>query len=231
MPIGSEIKIPLSGDYKKLTTSEIKIIAATTRAVPGKIIEVACMAHARRKFFEIVKANEKSTGSKTGIAVTAINYIGKLYEIEAKTKDWDPCARKALRKREAKPILKAYKKFLLARSKKVLPKSPLGDAVTYTLNHWTALTRYLGNGILAIDNNKAERLMKPVAIGRKNYLFAGNDRGGRAAATMYSLIESCKLNKINPYEYLRDVLTKIPNTLNSDIRSLLPYIWKPLQDS
>jgi hypothetical protein len=136
-----------------------------------------------------------------------------------------------LRKREAKLILKAYKKFLLIRSKKVLPKSPIGDAVHYTLNNWTALTQYLGNGVLNIDNNKAERLMKPIAIGRKNYLFTGNDRGGRAAATIYSLIESCKLNKINPYKYLRDVLTKLPNTLNSDIKSLLPYIWKPPQDS
>lgn len=231
LPIGNEIKIPSSGDYKKLTTSEIKIILTTTRAVPGKIIEVACMAHARRKFFEIAKANEKSTGSKTGIAVTAISYISKLYQIEAKIKDWEADAKKALRKREAKPILKAYKKFLLTRSKKVLPKSPIGDAVTYTLNNWTALTRYLGSGVLSIDNNKAERLMKPIAIGRKNYLFTGNDRGGRAAATIYSLIESCKLNNINPYEYLRDVLTKLPNTLNSDIRSLLPYIWKSPHDS
>lgn len=197
----------------------------------GRIIEVACMAHARRKFFEIAKANEKSTGSKTGIAVTAISYISKLYKIEAKAKDLDVWAKKALRKREAKPILKTYKKFLLTQSKKVLPKSPLGNAVSYTLSNWVALTRYLGNGILDIDNNKAERLMKPIAIGRRNYLFAGNDRGGRAAATIYSLIESCKLNKINPYEYLRDILTKLPDTLNCNIRSLLPYVWKPPQDS
>ena len=83
------------------------------------------------------------------------------------------------------------------------------------------------NGILNIDNNESERLMKPIAVGRKNYLFAGNDRGGKAAAVIYSLIESCKLNKINPYAYLRDTLIRLPNTLNRDIKSLLPYVWKP----
>jgi len=85
----------------------------------------------------------------------------------------------------------------------------------------------LGNGILSIDNNAAERLMRPITVGRANYTFAGNDRGGRAAATIYSLIESCKVNEINPYEYMVDVLTRLPNTLNRDIRSLLPYKWQP----
>ena len=197
----------------------------------GNIIEVACMAHARRKFFEIAKANNKSTGIKIGIATTALKHISTLYEIESKIKDLDVLAKKALRKIKAKPILEDYKKWLLTQSKRVLPKSPLGLAISYTINNWIALTRYLGNGILSIDNNEAERLMKPVAIGRRNWTFAGNDRGGKAAATIYSLIESCKINKINPYVYLRDVLTRLPNTLNRDIRSLLPYIWKPPQDS
>ena len=196
-----------------------------------KIIEVACMAHARRKFFNIAEANKKSTGSTTGSAVTALNYIGKLYEIEAKAKNLNDSARKALRRREATPILKKYKKWLITKSKKIMPKSPIGNAINYTLSNWIALTRYLANGVLSIDNNAAERLMKPVAIGRKNYLHAGNDRGGKAAATIYSLIESCKLNNMNPYQYLRDVLAKLPNTLNSNIRSLLPYIWKPPENS
>jgi len=193
----------------------------------GKIIEVACMAHARRKFFEIAQANSKSTGSKIGIAVTALSHIAKLYKIEAKIKHLEPLAKKAIRKREAKSILKDYKKWLTRQSKRVLPKSPLGNAITYTLDNWFALTRYLGNGILDIDNNNAERLMRPITVGRANWSFAGNDRGGKAAAIIYSLIESCKSNKVNPYEYLRDVLTRLPNTLNRDIRSLLPYIWKP----
>lgn len=192
----------------------------------GNIIEVACMAHARRKFFEIVQANTKNGCSKEGIAVTALSYIGKLYRIESRIKQLNPLAKKAIRKREANFILKDYKKWLLRQSKRVLPKSPLGKAITYTLNNWIALTRYLGNGILDIDNNAAERLMRPITVGRSNYTFAGNDRGGKAAAIIYSLIETCKLNKINPYEYLRDILTRLPNTLNRDIRLLLPYLWQ-----
>ncbi len=192
----------------------------------NKIIEVACMAHARRKFFDVVEANSKIK-SKGGIAATALNYIKQLYKIENQIKDLEPIVKRALRKRKAKPILKAYKKWLLKQNMRVLPKSPLGKAVRYTLKNWIALTRYLGQGILDIDNNKAERLMRPITVGRSNYLFAGNDRGGKAAAIMYSLIESCKLNEINPYEYLRDILIRIPNTLNRDIKSLLPYNWKP----
>ena len=192
----------------------------------GNIIEVACMAHARRKFFEIVQTNTKNGCSKEGIAVTALSYIGKLYRIESRIKQLNPLAKKAIRKSEANFILKDYKKWLLRQSKRVLPKSPLGKAITYTLNNWIALTRYLGNGILDIDNNAAERLMRPLTVGRSNYTFAGNDRGGKAAAIIYSLIETCKLNKINPYEYLRDILTRLPNTLNRDIRLLLPYLWQ-----
>jgi transposase len=192
----------------------------------GKIIEVACMAHARRKFFEIAEANKKISSNKEGLAVTALSYISKLYKIENRIKGIEPIAKEAIRKREANPILKEYKKWLLKQNGRVLPKSPLGLAVNYTLNNWVALTRYLGNGILSIDNNAAERLMRPITIGRANWTFAGNDIGGKAAATIYSLIETCKLNKINPYEYLVDALTRLPNTLNRDIKTLVPYRWQ-----
>lgn len=187
-----------------------------------KIIEVACMAHARRKFFEVAKAH-----NHTGLAVEALNYIKKLYKIEAKIKSLDLPVKRAVRKCEAKPILKEYKKWLLRQYKRVLPKSPLGQAIAYTLNNWIALTRYLANGLLDIDNNQAERLMRPITVGRKNWMFAGSDRGGVAAATIYSLIETCKLNNINPYDYLSDVLARLPNTLHRDIKSLLPYNWQP----
>lgn len=193
----------------------------------NKIIEVACMAHARRKFFEVVQANNNISKVKEGLAVTALNYISKLYKIENRIKELEPIAKRAIRKREATSILKNYEKWLQRQSKRVLPKSPLGHAIDYTLKNWIALTRYLGSGILDIDNNKAERLMRPITVGRANWTFAGNDRGGRAAAIVYSLIETCKLNKINPYDYLRDILTRLPNTLNRDIKSLLPYSWSP----
>lgn len=185
------------------------------------IIEVACMAHARRKFFEALPTKDEAKNSP------AISYIGKLYALERKIKDLNPIAKRALRKRYGKPILKEYKKWLLAKNLRVLPKSALGGAITYTLNNWTALTRYLGDGILDIDNNKAERLMRPIAVGRKNWMFAGSDRGGKAAAVIYSVIETCKLNNVNPYDYLRDVLSRLPNTLNRDIKTLLPYYWEP----
>jgi len=187
----------------------------------NEIIEVACMAHARRKFVEVEKNDTKHKQ-----AISALNYIGKLYRIEKRIKDLEPIMKRAMRKKEAKPILKEFKKWLLGKNQRVIPKSPLGKAVQYTLNNWIALTRYLADGILDIDNNKAERLMRPIAVGRKNWTFAGSDRGGSAAAVMYSLIETCKLNNINPYDYLRDVLTRLPNTLNRDIRQLLPYEWK-----
>jgi transposase len=188
----------------------------------SEIIEVACMAHARRKFVEVEKNDTKHKQ-----AISALNYIGKLYRIEKRIKDLEPIMKRAIRRKEAKPILKELKKWLLEKNKRVIPKSPLGQAVQYTLNNWIALTRYLADGILDIDNNKAERLMRPIAVGRKNWTFAGSDRGGSAAAVMYSLIETCKLNNVNPYDYLRDILTRLPNTLNRDIRQLLPYEWKP----
>ena len=117
-----------------------------------KIIEVGCMAHARRKFFDIIQVNNRitKTKNKAGVAVTALSYIGKLYRIENQAKHLDPIAKQALRKRKAKPILKDYKKYLLEHGLKALPKSPLGQAVRYTLKNWVALTRYLGNGILDI---------------------------------------------------------------------------------
>jgi len=201
-----------------------KIIQAAAKLTPA--IEVACMAHARRKFFDIAKNSKKSC-----LATTALNYIGKLYKIERAIKDLDPIAKRAIRKRKAKPILKEYKKWLQRKFLHVLPKNPLGQAIKYSLKHWPALTRYLANGMLDIDNNKAERLMRVVAVGRSNWLFAGSDRGGNAAAVIYSLIETCKLNHLNPYDYLRDVLARLPNTLMRDIDELLPQNWKSPNDT
>lgn len=191
----------------------------------GTIIEVACMAHARRKFFDVDKGD-----TKPGLAREALNYIGKLYQLEKRIKGREPVAKEGIRKRYAKPILKSYKQWLMTYSLRALPNSPLGKAIHYTLNQWVALTRYLGDGILDIDNGAAERLMRPVAVGRNNWTFAGSDRGGRAAATLYSLIETCKLNHVNPYDYLSDILARLPSTLMRDIKTLLPSQWKLQQE-
>lgn len=188
----------------------------------GEIIEVACMAHARRKFMDIIKAaKEPSLGDK------AVEYIGKLYEIERRGKHLTPLQRKYLRRKYSKPILKDFYRWLVGKQKKTLPKSPIGKAIAYTLNHWRALNNYLRDGILEIDNNTAERAIKPVVLGRKNWLFAGSEEGAKNAAVLYSLIETCKLNGINPFAYLKDVLTRLPTTLMKDIKQLMPYNWKP----
>jgi transposase len=112
--------------------------------------------------------------------------------------------------------------------KTIFPKSPIGQAIGYVLNHWRALMNYCRDGVLKIDNNTAERAIKPLVLGRKNYLFAGSHEGAKNAAILYSIIETCKLNGINPFAYLKDVLTRLPTTLMKNLNQLLPYNWKPL---
>ncbi len=189
----------------------------------GHIIEVACWAHCRRKFTDIIKA-----AKETSLADIAVNYIGQLYEVEQKAKHLTPLQRKYYRRRYSKPILKAFYRWLKDQQRKTLPKAPIGKAIAYALNHWRALNNYRLDGILNIDNNTAERAIKPVVLGRKNYMFAGSHDGAKNAATIYSIIETCKLNGINTFAYLKDVLTKLPSTLMKDLNQLLPYNWKPL---
>jgi len=186
------------------------------------IIEVACMAHCRRKFYEIAKATKKA-----GSAHQALAFIQKLYRIETEAETMSDQDRYQRRQEKAKPIIDEFKQWLDVKVDQVIPKSPLGQAIAYTLKNWEALTRYCDDGMLAIDNNAAERLMRVVAVGRKNYLFAGSDQGAENAAVFYSLIETCKLHKINPYHYLRDVLKRLPTQLNSKLDELLPWSWQP----
>ena len=131
-----------------------------------------------------------------------------------------------MREEKARPLLEAMKAWLDELQIQILPKSPLGEAIGYALNHWTALTRYLDDGRLAIDNNISERALRPVVIGRKNYLFTGSQRGGRAAAIHYSLIQSAKHNGVEPFAYLRDLLIRIPTHPYRRIHELLPDQWE-----
>jgi len=188
------------------------------------ITEVACMAHVRRKFYDIAQQAKKA-----GSAHQALSFIQKLYGVEKQAHELNDTERKKLREEKSRPILDAFKQWLDTLINRVLPKSPLATAVNYALKNWQALERYLEDGMLAIDNNAAERLIKPIKIGAKNYLFAGSDQGGENAAVLYSLIETCKLHQINPYDYLRDVLTRLPTQLNSKIDELLPWNWKSLK--
>jgi hypothetical protein len=190
----------------------------------GKATEVGCWGHARRKFDEA-----KQTEPLRANQMLAL--IAQLYVVEdqAQAEHRDAEGVKALRQQFSKPILDDQIKPLLeAWSPEVLPKSPLGKAVTYALNQWEALNRYLENGILCIDNSLSERVIKLVALGRKNWLFSGSDEGARRAAILYSLIASCKLCQIDPFLYLRDVLERINTHPANRIDELTPPQWKEL---
>ena len=188
----------------------------------NKIIEVGCWAHTRRKFTDVIKSAKEPT-----LANQAIDLISQLYKIEKHCKNMPPTQRYFYRRRFAKPILKKIYRWLKYNQPSAPPKSPLGSAINYALNHWQAFNNYLRDGILDIDNNQAERAIRPLVIGRKNYLFAGSDKGAENAAVIYSLIESCKMLDINPFNYLKDVLKRLPTTLSKDIAELFPCYWKP----
>jgi transposase len=192
----------------------------------GRVLEVACWAHARRKFFDIAKQAEKG---KRISAHVALDFIGQLYGIEREAKDrqLDATARQALRQQQALPILATFKDWLETQLRELAPKTPTAKAIGYVLNNWTALLRYTTDGRLEIDNNRSERAIRPLAIGRKNWLFLGSPRGGQVAATVFSLIQTCKELEINPEAYLKDVLTRLPTTKQTDIDTLLPHNYSP----
>jgi len=189
----------------------------------GDIIEVACWAHSRRKFYDISQAVTGHT-----LADEALDWIGKLYAIERQAKPLTALQRKYYRRRYAKPLLKPFKRWLLTQQQQTLPKTPIGQAIAYTLNHWQAFTNYLREGYLNIDNNAAERAIKPLVIGRKNWLFSGSHAGAEHGAILFSLIETCKLLGINTAVYLKDVLNRLPTQLMKNIDELLPYNWQAL---
>lgn len=182
---------------------------------------VACWAHARRKFFDITKKVKTP-----GFAHRMVWLIQKLYKIEKEARDREltPEEITLLRQKKAKPILAEIKKQLDDQKGRVLPKSPIGKAIAYSLNQWDDLNVYITDGRLRIDNNDCERAIKPFAVGRKNWMFNATTRGANTSATLFSLIETCKANNINPYEYLRHVLVAIKSAQTDDeINQLLPY--------
>ncbi len=187
----------------------------------GKATEVGCNSHARRKF-------EYALDSDPVRAVGMLVLWGRLYEIEsiAKKEKYDSTQLRDARQKEAKPILAEIKTVLDEYKNQVLPKSPMGKAITYSLNQWEALNRYVDDPILDIDNNISERALRMVVIGRKNYMFAGSEAGAWRAAIIYSLVASCKLNDIDPFAYFRDVLERVSTHPADKIDELLPSNWK-----
>jgi transposase len=184
---------------------------------------MGCLAHARRKFDEVLKANRKSGNKKKLAAEVALEYIRKLYALEKEAKELTPDERYLMRQEKAKPIMDAFGDWLRETYPQTPPKGLLGKAIKYTLNQWSRLTVYLENGILRPDNNLAENAIRPFVIGRKNWLFAGSPEGAQASALFYSLIETAKINNLNPEKYLRFLLEKIIHVKEQgELLDLLP---------
>ena len=180
---------------------------------------VGCWAHARRKFIEADIAQGKG---KSGKANFAVNFIKKLYRIEIKIKELSPEEKYDYRQEHAKPLLNEFHTWLIKSSEQVLPKTALGTALSYNLKQWPKLIRYLEDGELNIDNNRAERAIKPFVIGRKNWMFSNTTKGAEASAVLYSLIETAKSNGLVPFDYLHHILKELGEG-KSNVEGLLPW--------
>ena len=205
----------------------------------GQVIEVACWAHARRKFFD-------ARDSEVAVGTQALGHVRLLYDVEDQANQQFQAQassagahslssiRQELRQRLAVPRLQQFKAWLesqqMANGGQILPKSPMGQAITYALNQWDALCVYTTDGDLSIDNNIAENALRRVALGRNNWTFLGSDAGGKTAAIHFSLIASCQRHEVNPFEYLKDALERIASTPISKLSDLLPSRWKPQTD-
>ncbi len=188
-----------------------------------RLVEIACWAHARRKIYDVHVA----TGSPA--AREALDKIGRLFSIEAEIRGKSPARRREARQQNSGPILAELKDFLDSTLAKISGKSSLAQAIRYATSRWEALTRFIDDGRLEMSNNAAERAIRPIALGRKNYLFAGSDEGGRRAALMYTLIETAKMNDVDPEAWLADVIARIADHPINRISELLPWNWKPHQ--
>jgi transposase len=194
------------------------------RTAAARIIEVACNAHARRNFYE-------ARGSDALRAHQALAYYRQLYELERQAKDFSDAQRLQMRQDLSVPILGQFHTWLEAQRPEVLPKSPMAEALGYALNNWAALVRYTKAGFLAIDNNVAEREMKRIAIGRKNWLTVGSPHGGQTAAVLFSFTSTCQRLGVEPWAYLQDVLTRLPTTPAGQLCDLLPDHWEAAREA
>jgi len=185
------------------------------------LTEVLCWAHVRRKYYE-------AQASDLCRATVVMAYIGLLYDVEREARDrkLNAAERLALRQAKARPVLDDIKAYLETEKPKVLPKSAIGDAMEYTLKNWEALVRYCEDGDLEIDNNGAERSLRPIVVGRNNWLFYGSDNGGRTGAILSSLIATCKRQHIEPFAYLRDLFTRISTHPHHQLDDFLPDRWQ-----
>ena len=184
------------------------------------VTEVGCMAHARRKFHELW-ANHQSQ-----VAEQALKFFGELYDVEREAASADSLGRLEARRRRSRPVADALHQWMRMQRQKIPDGSATARAIDYSLNRWVALTRFLDDGDLPIDNNWVENRIRPIALGRQNWLFAGSLRAGKRAAAVMSLIHSAKLNGLDPYGYIKDVLERLPTQTASRIGELLPHRWQ-----
>ena len=185
------------------------------------VTEAGCMAHSRRKFFDLHVSN------KSQIAAQALQSISALYDIEREVKNLTADERLRIRQARSRPLADAFHQWMGLQRRQITDGSATARALDYSLKRWSALTRFQDDGQLPIDNNWAENQIRPIAIGRKNWLFAGSLRAGQRAAAVMSLIQSARLNGHDPYAYIKDVLSRLPTHKNSQIAELLPHRWQP----
>jgi len=188
---------------------------------PGPIIEAACWAHGRRKFFDLARLQ------KAPIAIEAIERIDALFAIAREINGLSAGQRRAVRNQRSRPLVAELESWLRQQRAKLSRKSETAKATDYSLKRWTALIRFLDDGRLCMSNNAAERAVRCIAVGRKNWTFAGSDEGGHRAAAIYTLIETAKLNDIDPQTWLADVLARLPDYPAKRIADLLPWNWRP----
>jgi transposase len=187
---------------------------------PGPVVEASCWAHARRKFFDLARIN------KAPIAIEAVERIDALFAIEREINGASPHERKRVRSERSRPLVAALETWLREQRRKLSARNEIAKAIQYSLNRWTALTRFLDDGRLCISNNAAERALRGIAVGRHNWTFAGSDEGGQRAAAIYTLIETAKLNDVDPHAWLADVLARLQDHPAKRIDELLPWNWK-----
>ncbi|RMV83125.1 Mobile element protein [Pseudomonas coronafaciens pv. garcae] len=166
--------------------------------------------------------------NKSQVAEKALHYIAALYEVEREVRELEPGDRQRIRQEKAAPITDALHTWMIAQRQLVPEGSAIAKALDYSLKRWIALTRYLDDGAVPIDNNWCENQIRPWALGRSNWLFAGSLRSGKRAAAIMSLIQSARLNGHDPYAYLKDVLTRLPTQRASEVEELLPHRWQPI---
>jgi transposase len=197
---------------------------------PGPITEASCWAHGRRKFFELADVAAKARGQLSvlaPLAVEAVKRIDAIFDIEREINGRSVEERLAVRRERIAPLVVDLEAWMQAQRAKLSRHSDVGKAMDYMLKRWDTFTRFLADGRICLTNNAAERALRGIALGRKSWLFAGSDRGGERAAVMYTLIQTARLNGVDPQAWLADVLARINDHIIHRLEELLPWNWKP----